>query len=178
MRPLLSALVIVVVMVGVSLADAETMVQVPAGTTVLLKFLHPLDSSQIKEGADVEFQVAADVLVDRFAVLRQGAPAKGTVTDVSAPGIFGKEAVVHIGFIQATAADGRPVRLSPLDVTPKSIHQVKDVGAAGASSVAGAILLGPLGLAAGALVHGGNVSVPAGAVATTKIEYAVSVGVP
>ncbi len=71
--------------------------------------------------------------------------------------------------MQATASDGRPVRLSPIDVTPDSIKQVKDVGAAAGSSVAGAILLGPIGLAAGALIHGGNVSVPAGAVGTTKV---------
>src|SRR3989454_1382830 len=144
-------------------------IDVPAGTTVPLKFLEPLDSATIKEGTAVKFEVAADVLVGRSVIFRQGAPAQGVVTDVSQPGIFGKNARVHIAYIQATASDGRPVRLSPIDVTPDSIKQVKDVGAAAGTSVAGAILLGPIGLAAGALIHGGNVNVPVGAVGTTKV---------
>ncbi len=144
-------------------------IDVPAGTSVLLKFLEPMDSATVKEGSTVKFEVAADVLVQRTVIFKQGTPAQGIVTDVSKPGIFGKNARVHIAYIQVTAADGRPVRLSPIDVTPDSIKQVKDVGAAAGSSVAGAILLGPIGIAAGALIHGGDVSVPAGAVGTTKI---------
>ena len=159
-------------------ALAESTVPVPAGTTVLLKFVDPMESSTVKEGTQVQFQVAADVLVDRSVIFRQGAPAQGIVTDVSQPGIFGKNARVHIAYVEATAVDGRPVRLSPLDVTPESIRKVEDVGAAGASSLAGAILLGPLGLAAGALVHGGHVSVPAGAVGTTKVEETFQLIVP
>ena len=144
-------------------------IDVPAGTAVPLKFLDPLDSATVKEGTPVKFEVAADVLIQRSVIFRQGARAQGVVTDVSQPGIFGKNARVHIAYIQATASDGRPVRLSPIDVTPESIKQVSDVGAAAGSSVAGAILLGPIGIAAGALIHGGNVSVPAGAVGTTKV---------
>lgn len=144
-------------------------IDVPAGTAVPLKFLEALDSATVKEGTPVKFEVAADVLIQRSVVFHRGAPAQGVVTDVSQPGIFGKNARVHIAYIQATASDGRPVRLSPIDVTPDSIKQVTDVGAAAGSSVAGAILLGPIGLAAGALIHGGNVSVPAGAVGTTKV---------
>ena len=168
MRSVIAAAVVTaLVAFAVPLQASE--IDVPAGTAVPLKFLEPLDSATIKEGTAVKFEVAADVLVGRSVIFRQGAPAQGVVTDVSQPGIFGKNARVHIAYIQATASDGRPVRLSPIDVTPDSIKQVKDVGAAAGTSVAGAILLGPIGLAAGALIHGGNVSVPVGAVGTTKV---------
>jgi len=70
------------------------------------------------------------------------------------------------------------VRLSPIDVTPDSIKQVKDVGAAAGSSVAGAILLGPIGIAAGALIHGGDVSVPVGAVGMSKVVETFRTMVP
>ena len=168
MRSVIAAAVVTaLVAFAVPLQASE--IDVPAGTAVPLKFLEPLDSATIKEGTAVKFEVAADVLVGRSVIFRRGAPAQGVVTDVSQPGIFGKNAHVHIAYIQATASDGRPVRLSPIDVTPDSIKQVKDVGAAAGTSVAGAILLGPIGLAAGALIHGGNVSVPVGAVGTTKV---------
>jgi len=163
---------------GVAPATAGTTVMVPQGTKVLLKFDSEVDSSTIQEGATVKFEVASDVLVDRYVIFRLGTPAQGVVTDVSKPGIFGKNARVHISYVQATAVDGRPVRLSPLDVTPDSIREVKDVGAAGASSIAGAILLGPIGLAAGVLVHGGHVKVPVGAVGTTEVPQTLQMIVP
>ncbi len=168
MRSMIAAMV-VAALAAFAVPVQASDVDVPAGTQVLLKFLEPLDSATIKEGTTVKFEVAADVLVQRSVIFKQGTPAQGTVTDVSHPGIFGKNARVHIAFIQVTASDGRPVRLSPIDVTPDSIKQVKDVGAAAGSSVAGAILLGPIGIAAGALIHGGDVSVPAGAVGMTKV---------
>ena len=83
----------------------------------------------------------------------------------------------HIAYIQADAVDGKPVRLAPLDVTPDSVKQVGNVGAAGATSLTGAILLGPVGLAAGALIHGGNVSLPAGAVGTSSVEEMLQISV-
>jgi len=44
--------------------------------------------------------------------------------------------------------------------------------------VAGAILLGPIGIAAGALWHGGQVTVPAGAVGTTDVAEQLQVYAP
>lgn len=178
MRTVTAALVVLLAFFSGSPARAGTVVTVPAGTKVLLKFLTPLDSSKAKEGDVVRLEVAADVLVDRYVIFRLGDPARGIVTDVSQPGIFGKNARVHISYIQATAVDGRPVRLAPLDVTPASLRQVTDVGAAGATSLTGAILLGPLGLAAGALIHGGHVTVPAGAVGTSSVAQTIHVAVP
>ena len=168
MRSIIAALVVAALAAFAVPALADD-IEVPAGTSVVLKFLEPVDSATIKEGAPVKFEVGADVLVQRAVIFKQGTPAEGVVTDVSKPGIFGKNARVHIAFIQIMAGDGRPVRLSPIDVTPESIKQVSDVGAAAGSSVAGAILLGPIGLAAGAFIHGGDVRVPVGAVGMTKI---------
>jgi hypothetical protein len=167
--PVISSAILVMVLAVAALPVQAADVQVPAGTSVPLTFLAPVDSSTVKEGATIRFQVASDVLVGRTIVFLRGAPASGTVTDVSQPGIFGANARVHIAFVQATAVDGRPVRLSPLDITPQSITQVKNTGAAAGSSVAGAILLGPVGLAAGALIHGNQVSLPAGAIGISKV---------
>jgi hypothetical protein len=168
MRSIIAALVVAALAAFAVPALADD-VEVPAGTSVLLKFVEPVDSATVKEGAPVKFEVAADVLIQRSVIFRQGTSAQGIVTDVSKPGIFGKNARVHIAFIQVVAGDGRPVRLSPIDVTPDSLKQVSDVGVAAGSSVAGAILLGPLGLAAGALIHGGDVKIPVGAVGMTKV---------
>jgi hypothetical protein len=173
----ISSVTLVMVLAVATLPVQAADMEIPAGTSVPLTFLSPVDSSTIQEGAAVRFEVASDVLVGRTIVFRRGAPARGTVTDVSQPGIFGASARIHIGFIQANAVDGRPVRLSPLDIT-QAISQVENTGAAAGSSVAGAILLGPIGLAAGALIHGNQVSLPAGAVGISKVATSFRMTAP
>ena len=155
-----------------------TPVVVPHGTKVPLRFLTEVDSSTVKDGASVDFEVAADVLVDRYVVFHTGTPAHGVVTDVSGPGIFGKNARVHIEYHQAASVDGRPARLSPLDVSPETVQQVKDVGAAAGTAVAGAILLGPIGIAAGALWRGGQVKAPVGSLSTVNVAEQLQLYVP
>jgi len=140
---------------------------VPLGTKVPLRFLTEVDSATVKKGAEVKFEIAADVLIDRTAVFHAGTPARGVVTDVSPPGMFGKNARVEIGYLQSTAIDGRPAQFSPLTVSPETTQQAKSVGAAAGTAVVGAILLGPIGIAAGALWHGGQVTIPVGSVGTT-----------
>lgn len=178
MRTGIALTAILAVALALAPAFAGAVLTVPAGTKVLLRFETPVDSAKVTEGAEIKFTVATDVLIGRTPAFRQGTPAQGLVTDVSKPGIFGKNARVHIAYVQANAVDGKPVRLAPLDVTPDSIRQVGDVGAAGATSLTGAIILGPVGLAAGALIHGGNVSLPAGAVGTSSVEQDLQVWAP
>ncbi|HLW47430.1 MAG TPA: hypothetical protein VKW09_06640 [bacterium] len=178
MRTGIAAAAMLTTALAVIPAHAASAVTVPAGTKVLLRFETPVDSSTIKEGTTVKFTVATDVLVGRAIVFKQGAPAQGVVTDVSKPGSFGKNARVHISYVQADAIDGKPVRLAPLEVTPDSIKQVANVGAAGATALTGAILLGPIGLAAGALIHGGDVNLPAGAVGTSSVAEDFQAGEP
>ena len=93
---------------------AQTEVRVPAGTQVPLSFLTRVDSSTARDGEAVGFNVAADVVVDRRVVIKKGGSAQGLITSVSPPGIFGKNARVHIDFVNALAVDGLPVKLSPM----------------------------------------------------------------
>jgi hypothetical protein len=147
---------------------ASAQVTVPTGTQVALRFSAPLDSGTVKEGDTIPFTVASDVVVDRTLIIKQGTPAQGLVVSVTKPGIFGRNARVQIDFVQTAGVDGRPISLAPVGVTPASTREARDTGGAVGASVAGVLLLGPLGLAGGALVRGGHVSVPAGAVAVTS----------
>jgi hypothetical protein len=147
---------------------ASAQVTVPTGTQVALRFSAPVDSSTVKEGDTVMFTVASDVVVDRTLVIKQATVAQGLVVAVTQPGMFGRNARVQIEFVQTTAVDGRPISLAPVSVTPNTIREARDTGGAVGASVAGIILLGPLGVAGGALIRGGHVNVPAGAVAVTS----------
>jgi hypothetical protein len=153
-------------------ASAAT-VFVPAGTPIGLKFLTPVDSRKTIEGSKVRFQVVADVVQGHSTVVRSGSTAIGTVTQVTHPGAFGASAKVVIGFLTANAVDGSPLKLSDVVVSKEMVTKSR-VGAAG-TSVAGAIILGPLGLLAGALIRGNDVEVPRGVVVTDKIRNAANV---
>jgi len=154
---------------------AAVSVWVPAGTKVGLQFLTPVASDKIATGAKVNFKVIADVLQDRHVVIRTGASTVGTVTEATKPGVFGQDAKVVIGLLAVTGVDGKPIKLSDVVVSKATISKGR-AGAAGAS-VAGMILLGPIGLLGGALVRGNNVEVPVGTVVaeTTKVGAYVKV---
>lgn len=132
-----------------------------------LVFLTGVDSTRARPGMAVRFRVAADVIVGRRVAIRAGAPASGIVTQVVPAGPFGRNARVRIAFVETTAMDGRPVRLASILVNAGWTRTATDRTAAAATSGLGVILLGPVGLAAGALIRGGAVVVPPGAIAIT-----------
>ncbi|HXX38102.1 MAG TPA: hypothetical protein VEP50_08130 [bacterium] len=168
----------VVLLAGSAPALGDTSVLVPAGTEVLLKFDTPVDSQTTLQGTTVQFEVASDVVVDRAVVLRAGTSAHGIVTAVSQPGLFGKGARVHVDSIQTATVDGRPLQLSPVDVTPDTVRQIQGASRTPGTGVAGIVLLWPIGFLGGSLVHGGQVQAPAGAVVTVQIPQAAQVDVP
>lgn len=153
-----------------------TQIWVPAGTKVPLAFVTPVDSGKITSGTRVHFKVAANVLGGRHVILRAGTPASGTVTQVTKPGAFGASSKVVIGVIRTTAVDGGPVALKDVIVSKATVSNSR-AGAAG-TSVAGAIVLGPVGLLAGALVKGSYVSVPRGTVVVDTTTNGVNVFAP
>jgi hypothetical protein len=157
---------------------AQTQIAVPPGTQVPLSFISRVDSSTVREGEAVTFSVASDVLVERHTVIRKGSSAQGLVVSVTPPGIFGRNARVHVAFVQTIAVDGLPVKLAAIDITPGNLRETRDTAGAAGASVAGLIILGPIGVAAGALIRGGHVTIPPGAVAMTSTVSSLHVKVP
>jgi len=157
-------------------ASAASSVWVPKDTKVGLRFLTPVASDKIAKGAQVNFKVVADVTQDRHVVIRSGTPSAGTVTEVAKPGIYGQDAKVVIGFIAVNGVDGRPIKLTDV-VASKAMISKGRAGAAGAT-VAGLILLGPIGLLGGAFIRGNNVEVPTGTVVAEATRGGVYVNAP
>ena len=155
---------------------AASSVWVPKDTKVGLRFLTPVASDKIAKGAQVNFKVVADVIQDRHVVIRSGTPVAGTVTEVTKPGIYGQDAKVVIGFIAVNGVDGRPIKLTDV-VASKAMISKGRAGAAGAT-VAGLIILGPIGLLGGAFIRGNNVEVPAGTVVAEATRSGVYVNAP
>lgn len=156
--------------------SAGTLVWVPAGTKVGLQFLTPVDSGAIAIGAKVPFKVVAPVVGAGHVVIRTGTRVTGTVTEVTKPGAFGASSKVVIGFLSAAGADGKLIKLQDVIVSKAMVSNSR-AGAA-ATSAAGAIVLGPVGLLAGALITGSYVKVPAGTIVTDTTSVSVNVTAP
>jgi microcompartment protein CcmK/EutM len=144
---------------------APNLVRVPPLTRVPLRFLQPVDSDTARPGQTIRFAVHEDIIMGRWVVLRRGAKARGVVQTVTPAGPFGKSATVRLDFVKAWAVDGQGIHLTDIVITPNTLRQDRDTSGAAGAGAAGIILLGPAGIAAAALVRGGHVRVPAGAVA-------------
>ena len=144
-------------------------VTLPAGTRVPLEFAQSVDSRTAKKGDLVKLTVAQDVIVSGQKVIAQGAPATATVMDVSHGKAFGKKAEIKLDQLRVPAVDGRLIQLGHYD----SGKRYSDPKAEGAAA-GGLILLGPIGLAAGAFIKGGHMLIKPG----THIDGAILTAIP
>jgi hypothetical protein len=140
---------------------------VPEGTRVRLAFAESVDSRVTERGDTIRLKVIADVYLQGERVIARGARATGLVTHVRKPRRFGRKAEIKIDLVGVRAVDGKQLPLAPF----RTGDRYNAGGAAAAGG--GLIVLGPLGLAAGAFVKGKHVTVEPG----TAIDAAVAADV-
>ena len=136
-----------------------TPVSVPANTLVKIALVTPVNAKNLKVGDTIEYQVADDVFVGDVLVFTKGSRGEGTVTKVKQAKNFGRNAQVEIDFKNTKALDGTYVTTFMGEEAKK---EMQHLAMAAGASLAGIAVLGPLGVVAGAFVHGKNVDLPAG----------------
>ncbi len=141
-------------------------VLVPSGTQVILIFDQPLSSKTAKVGQLVRLHVANSLMVGNRTILRAGTPVQGVVQDVTHRKRYGINASLRLAVNPVRSVHGSLIPLEPRNVG-KSVD--KKTGVAGAATVGGAAILGPIGLAGGYFVHGKPVEIPAGSVLDTQV---------
>jgi hypothetical protein len=147
-------------------------ITVPAGTKVPLKFAQSLDSRYARKGERVKLRAAEDVTVNGERVIARGASATAVVMDVQKPKQFGKKAVIKLYQVRVRAVDGSRIQLGQYN----SGKRYGDTEAVGAEA-GGLIVLGPIGLAAGAFFKGGHLAIKSGTVIVGVVENATPVRV-
>jgi hypothetical protein len=132
---------------------------VPANTLVKIKLTDRVNAKNLKQGDIVHYAVADDVVVDGRLVFAKGAPGEGVVQKVQQARNFGRNAEVTIDFNKTKAMDGTEVTTY---VGKEAQKEMKQLAMAAGASVAGMVILGPIGIIGGAFVHGKNVDLPVG----------------
>jgi len=142
-------------------------VTIPAGIIVKLQNLDALSSKTLKKGDTVRLAAMENVMVGNVVAIPSGSQCEGTVTDVRRSGIFGRDGKLVITYGSIKAVDGSAV---PLIVGDKAKEQYKQMKIAAGASVAGAVILGPVGLVGGLFVKGSEVNIPAGTTMFTEVK--------
>lgn len=142
---------------GVKIPIVQT--TVPTDTLVKIALVTPIKSQELKVGDLVKYQVAEDVMLNGTLIFAKGAPGIGTVNKVTQARNFGRDAKVEIAFDQTTAIDGSTVKTF---LGEKAKQEMKSLAMTAGATVAGMVLLGPIGVVTGAFINGKNINIEAG----------------
>lgn len=128
------------------------------GQAVTLKFVDPVSSKTAKAGDKVRFTVVSTV-----GKIQAGTPVTGVIERVDKRDRFGKNARIRLVLNPVNG-----VTLAPRDKGKPFVGSNTDKAAIAAG--AGALVLGPLGLAGGYFVTGKSVNIKAGDTLRTEVQ--------
>ena len=131
-------------------------VNIEEQTLVEIQLLQTVDSGKNKEGDEVKYRVSSDVIVDDRIVIPKGAIGIGKITQVVSAGSLGRNGRIVIDFGAVPALDGSNIRLQ---MSERATEENRRLELAAGASMAGVLLLGPLGLAGGYFVKGEDVQI-------------------
>ena len=148
------------------------MVQLPADTPLRMRFLDELSPAKSKAGDKVRVEITEDIIVDHCLVAPAGSLVLTDVREVKKPRMFGVPGEVRLNFNGLKPLGPQRPKVGVGEASKKAIEEARKVGdrgegsliGAGTASIAGAAILGPVGLLGGALIRGNSVNVPAGSI--------------
>ena len=155
----------------VSMQDAE----IPAGSVVKGATVSTLSPKTAKKGDMVDIVLQSDFVVGASLVAPRGSRMQATVTEVTKPRSFGRPGEVKITVEKLFPLGPEEIALTVGEQAKKASEAESAQLAAAGTSVVGAILLGPVGLAGGFLVRGDLKEIPAGSVVFAESARAMRV---
>lgn len=147
-------------------------VGLPAQSLVKVALLKTIDSGTAKVGDQVVYEVVEDVVVDGRVVIPTGVRGLAQVTEVSSAGRLGRDGRVVVDFGRLGSLDGTKIKLR---VDETATEKNKSLELAAGASMAGIVLLGPVGLVGGYFVRGKDVKIEANIPFYVETERAFSV---
>ena len=136
-------------------------------TLLKIKLVTPLNTRTSRAGDEIVFQVIDDIYVDGSLIIAKGAQGFGKVNKVEGSRNFGRDARMEISFDTIDAIDGSSVRTVLGD---KAKAENKSLATAAGASVAGMMILGPIGIVGGAFIHGKDIDIPVGSEVYIQIK--------
>ena len=147
-------------------------VKLPKDVPLKLRFLDELSPAKSKAGDEVHIEITDDLLVDGCLVAPAGSLLLTEVREVKKPRMFGVPGEVRLNFNGLKPLGPQRPNVTVGEAAQKAIEEARKVGdkgegtliGAGAASIAGAVILGPVGLISGAFIRGNSIRIPAGSI--------------
>ncbi|MFW6389749.1 MAG: hypothetical protein ACOCZT_01415 [Halanaerobiales bacterium] len=136
-------------------------VTVPAGSEFKVRLVNELDSSRVKKGQMAEFEIVADVNIDKAMVIPAGTRGTIEIGSVEKAGKFGKNADIHFKKGIIRAIDGQNINIQLLTEEDEDFSRETAAGL----SILGAVTVShPVGLIAGYFYEGNDIKIPEGTI--------------
>ncbi len=153
-------------------------VTIPANTVMKFRFMDELSPAKSKAGDSVRLELANDLIVNQNLVAPAGSLLLTEVKSVKRPGMFGMPGEVRLTFSELKPLGPQRPSVWAGSESQKAIKEARTTGGrgegavigAGAVSIAGAALLGPVGLVSGVFIRGNSIKIPAGSVTFLQIS--------
>lgn len=147
-------------------------VNLPSDTVMKFRFMDELSPATSKAGDFVRLELANDLIVNQCLVAPAGSLLITEIREVKRPRMFGVPGEVRLSFNELKPLGTQRPQVYVGSASENAIKEARKVGdrgeggivGAGAASIAGAALLGPLGLVSGVFIRGNSIKIPAGAV--------------
>jgi len=139
--------------------QVEEMV-IPAGTLISIRFLSTLSSKSNKAGEIFNFQITENVILDNKLVIPANSEGVGEITEAKKATLLSRSGKLEIEFKSISALDGTSISLMLGEEAQKENKRI--IVAVGVGILGVIILSNPIGLIAGALVPGKNVTIEEG----------------
>ena len=141
-------------------------VVLPKDLLIKISITQSLDSRTAQEGEIVSFRAEDNIYIGNYLVIPKGAVAHGRIAKVSRAKSFGINGNIKIEYTDIQTIDNRE---APIIVGRLAEEATKSLATAAGASMAGMIILGPIGIIGGVFVKGKEYEVPAGAVLYVQV---------
>jgi len=136
-------------------------VTIPQGTPVKMRLSKDVSSRTAKKNDIIPLILVQDMFVgNNILVMSRGGIVSATVKAVRRGGRFGRTGYVNLDVTTIESMDSTELSMQIDDIGEK--FDKKKIGMAAGASTLGYLVLGPIGIAGGAFIKGGEVEIPAG----------------
>ena len=147
-------------------------VNVPGNTVLKFRFMDELSPAKSQPGDFVRLELTHDLIVNQCLVAPAGSLLITEVREVKRPRMFGVPGEVRLSFNELKPLGPQRPLVFVGEAAQSALKEARRVGdrgegaivGAGAASIAGAVLLGPVGLVSGVFIRGNSIRILPGSV--------------
>jgi hypothetical protein len=163
---------LMILALGTSTSFAEQLVTLPGGTAIKVHVVEAVSSATAHKGDTVDIRSVDSVAFEGWVVVPENAHGQAEIIEAEPAGKHGHPGKLLLKFDWMYSADGGKVQLSDIN-TAHSGQSAK--GTSSTATIAGTVLLGPVGLFAHNFVKGHDIVLDASNTLTCLVDHTVHV---